>query len=203
MTLDREKIKKLLRGESAGNIATLICAAAAVYFAAAYSAGAALQIAALKTAALISGPAVLIPGAAAAALCNLKYGGALEKIVKDYVRFVLLENAALLRPGSSSLTFFISVGDDCAEIRVNNYKEKIYFDFSAFKKLSAARKAHVSSEICGMLTTTFVRLTAERGATYKSVTCVPRADSKNGKPVVIVRDGKPDGRAYKYYLKNG
>lgn len=203
MSLEREKIKKLVRGETVGNIATAFCAAALIYFAACYSVGVSMQISALKTAALISGPALLLCGIAVAAFCNIKYGGELERTLKEYVRSVLLENAALLHPERDSLTFYVCVGENSAELKVNNFKEKVNFDFSAFKKLSAMRKSAVSAQICERLTVTFVKLAAERGAEYKSVFYVARTGAKDGKPVPVIENGKPEKRAYKIYLKNG
>lgn len=200
--IDAEKVKKLTRGELIGNIATIFCAVALVYFAIGFAVGWTYELYALKLSTLIVAPVLIVAAAGAAAYCNIKFGNATEKIINDYVRDVLIHNAALIHPERDSLTFFCRLNDDSAEIKVNSYKEKIVFDFSAFGKLSPMRKTTVASAITNRLCVTFCRLVIERGAKYLSVNYTARTEKKNSKVAYIIKNGEPDKKAAKIYYKN-
>lgn len=194
--LDNQKIRKLKRGELAGYAFAGVCAVSLAFLIAGLIAANVLGLAAFKLAVLIAAPVVTAISAAASAYCNLRYGGALEKEISAYARGVLVENAALLHPERDSLTFTVTTEDSSALIKVNGYKEKIVFDFSALGGLSALRRASLTSVITSQLSVAFCRL-AERGAVYKSVECI--AGGK--KPVKIIENGAPDKKIYREYLK--
>ena len=200
--LDGEKLNKLLRGERIGNIAVAICAVVLVYFAVGFCVGKFLDIYALKLSTLIVGPVLAAASAAVAAVCNVKYGGEIDNMINGYVRDVMIENAKLMHPERPSLTFYCRLFDDSAEISVNNFKEKILFDFSAFKKLSAMRKSTVASAITTRLCVTFLKLNLQRGAKYSQVSYTARADKQSPKTAYIIKDGEPDKKALKIYYKN-
>lgn len=200
--VNSEKIKKLNRGELIGAIATIFCGVALVYFIIGFSVAVALNLPALKLSTLIAAPVLTAAGAGVAAFCNIKYGGELDKLLKDYIREIFIENAAAMHPERDSLTFYILVEKNTAEITVNGYKEKIVFDFSPFGKLTAMRRSFVATAIVDKLSQTFVKLTVERGAKYKTVGYTATAGRKKGKQVYIIANGEPDKRALKNYLKN-
>lgn len=201
--LNKEQINKLRRGEICGNIATGFCGAVLVYFIICFTLAEVYSLFPLQLSTLIAAPVLMVAGIAVAAYCNLKFGNAIDKIIKDYVRDVFVENAALMHPERDSLTFYFSFDKTSATVRVNNYKEKIYFDFSAFGKLSAMRSANVSTAITDRLTVSFCRL-FERGVKFKDVsyTVVAGLRRKQGKIIYIIKNGGPDKRALKTYLKN-
>lgn len=201
MKLNAEEIKKLKRGEFYGTVATGLCGAVLVYFAVCFAISSVTENSALQLAVLISAPILLAAFAAAAAFFNLKYAKKLENIICDYVRDVFVENAALMHPEKQSLTFVCAVENDYAEVKVNAYKEKITFDFSAFGKLSATKKSTVGAAISNTLCVTFVRLLTERGASYSSVSYTYAIGKKRGKEIPVITGGTPDKRAYKTYLK--
>ena len=200
--IDGEKLNKLLRGERIGNIAVAICAVVLVYFTVGFTVGKFCDIYALKLSTIIIAPVLAVAAAAVAAFCNVKFGGEIEKLINSYVRDVMIENAKLMHPERSSLTFYCRLYDDSAEISVNNFKEKILFDFSAFKKLSAMRKSAVASAITTRLCVTFLKLYLQRGATYSQVSYTARADKQSPKAAYIIKDGEPDKKALKIYYKN-
>lgn len=200
--IDGEKLKKLLKGERIGNAAVIICAILLVYFIVGFCVGTYCDIYALKLSTLIAAPVLAVAAVAVAAYCNVKFGGEIDKTINGYVRDVMIENAKLMHPERDSLTFYCRLLNDGAEISVNNYKEKIIFDFSAFKKLSAMRKSTVAAAITTRLCVTFIKLALNRGASYSSVSYVARADKTNGKRAYIINDGKPDKKALKIYYKN-
>ena len=138
--------------------------------------------------------------AAVAAVCNLKYGRAIDKIIKNYVRDVFIENAALMHPERDSLTYYISNDGWEFSIKANNFKERIIFDFSAFGKLSAIRKSSVTTTIIERLEWSYCRL-YERGGTYKTVSYAVIKSGKQGKTFNIIENGTPDKKAYKDYKK--
>ena len=196
-------IKKLRRGEKCGVAATVFCGAVLIYFAVCFTVARVRALETLQLVTLITAPILLIAGAAAAAYCNLKFGGALDKAVKKYVLDVCLENAALMHPERNSLSFYITLEDCAASMQVNGYKEKIEFDFSDFGKLTLSGKVGVLTAIENRLTVTFCKL-YERGGTYTDVNFSERTGTrrKSGKVIPIISGGKPDKNAYKIYLKN-
>ncbi len=201
--LDEKQIKKLRAGEICGTVATAICALDAVYFIACFAVATAYGMQTLKTAAFISAPIILGVFVAVAAFCNLKYGRAADALVREYVIRTFVENASLMRPERSSISYFISLEGARVTVTVNGYKEKIVFDFSAFGRLSPMRKLSVLTEIENRLTATFCKLVLERGVNYKEVNFREIQNGKTAKsPVAIIADGVPDKKAVRNYLKN-
>lgn len=200
--LNGEQIKKLQRGELVGTIATALCGAALAYFIIGFSVAVAYNLYALKLSTVIAAPVLMAACAAVAAYCNLKFGKQLDAIIENYVKDVFIENAAAMHPERNSLTFYCIVRDTDAEIKVNDFKEKIVFDFSTFKKLSLSKKSQVASAITGRLSTTFCRLVTERGFSFDTVSYVARTQKKSGKEVFIIKNGAPDKKALKYYYKH-
>ncbi len=199
MELDGEKLKKLKRGEAAGYICAAVCAAAIIYFIVCFAVGEACGLYPLKLSARIAGPLAGIPAAAGAAYCNLKFGGEFDRALTECVRRTFIENAELMRPEKTSLGFTVKVSERSAEVKVNNFKEKTVFDFSPFGKLSAAKRSAAFSEIADVLSSTFLRLYG-RGIRFEEV--YYSADNKKGGRVnFIIKNGEPDKRAYKNYLK--
>lgn len=197
--LNTEEIKKLKKGELWGLIALsfagISCVAAIVFFA--------LAIARPDDGFRIYGSILCAPlsiFAAVAAVCNLKYGRAIDKIIKNYVRDVFIENAALMHPERDSLTYYISNDGWEFSIKANNFKERIIFDFSAFGKLSAIRKSSITTTIIERLEWSYCRL-YERGGTYKTVSYAVIKSGKQGKTFNILENGTPDKKAYKDYKK--
>ncbi len=197
--LNTEEIKKLKKGELWGLIALsfagISCVAAIVFFA--------LAIARPDDGFRIYGSILCAPlsiFAAVAAVCNLKYGRAIDKIIKNYVRDVFIENAALMHPERDSLTYYISNDGWEFSIKANNFKERIIFDFSAFGKLSAIRKSSITTTIIERLEWSYCRL-YERGGTYKTVSYAVIKSGKQGKTFNIIENGTPDKKAYKDYKK--
>lgn len=197
--LKEEKIKKLKRGEAIGYACAAVCALAIAYFIAGFTLGEAYGLYSLKLSTLICAPVLAAASAFGAAYCNLKFGGALESEVREYVKQTFIGNAALMHPEKTSLNFAISVSESGADVKVNNFKEKILFDFSSFGKLSAVRKSSVYNEIANVLTVTFCRL-YDRGVKLTEVS-YSSADKKNGRVNYIILDGTPDKKAYKTYTK--
>lgn len=200
--INTEEIKKLKTGELIGTIATVFCGIALAYFIIGFSVGTALNIPALRLSTLISAPLLMAAGAGVAAFCNIKFGGALDKLLKDYIRNVFIENAALMHPERDSLTFYMLAERSSAEIKVNNYKEKIVFDFSPFGALSPVRRSFIANAIVDKLSQTFVKLAVERGAKYKAVAYVAASGRKKGRQINIIVNGEPEKRALRNYLKN-
>lgn len=199
MELDGEKLKKIRRGEAAGYFCAAVCAAAIIYFIVCFAAGEAYGLYALKLSAIIAAPLAGIPAAAGAAYCNVKFGGGFDRVLSEYVRQTFIENAALMHPEKTSLGFVIKICGQSAEVKVNNFKEKIVFDFSPFGKLSAVKRAAVYSQIADVLASTFFRLYG-RGIKLEEV--YYSADNKKGGRVnFIIKNGEPDKKAYKNYLK--
>lgn len=196
------KLKKLTRGELVGNVATAFCGAVLVYFIICFSIGSAMEIKALTLSTLIVAPVLTAASAGVAAFCNLTYGAELERLVKERVLNIFVENAALMHPERDSLTFYINTDGAVTDVEVNNFKEKIIFDFSDFGRLTLARKASIASAIETRLCVTFIRLVRERGAKYSQVDYLPRTVKKEKRHTFIIKDGVPDKRAVKIYLKN-
>ncbi|MDE5721121.1 MAG: hypothetical protein K2I30_00055 [Clostridia bacterium] len=203
--INTEKLKKYKLGELSGNIALAFCGAVLLYFAVAFSIARVHSIKPLETAVLISAPILMLAGAAAAAYCNLKYGAAINSLIKKYVLETCVENAALLHPEKLNLTFNLSLEGNSVILQTEgaNRKERLVFDFSAFGRLGFSRKVACLNEIENRLIITFCRL-YDRGSKYNDVCFTERAETrrKSGKPVYIIKGGTPDRNAYKTYLKN-
>lgn len=199
-TLQSEEIKKLKHGELWGKIALVFCAAACVYFVIGFSVAQSAGNYALRLSTLITAPILLAAGVAAAAFCNLKYGRKIDAVIKAYARETFIANAALMHPERENLTFYISLDGNEAQVKTNNFKEKIVFDFSAFGKLTATMRAAVFAAITEVISNTFCRL-LERDGKYGSVSYALVKDGKTGKTVYVITDGAPDKRAYKNYSK--
>ncbi len=198
--LNAEKIKKLKRGEAVGTAATVVCGGVTAAFIVCFSIAQTQDIFTLRMISIILMPVLLVASVAVAAYCNLKFGRQLDGLIRNYVRDVLIENAALMHPDRNQLSFGVSVFETSAEIKVNNFKETIRFDFSAFGKLSVSRKSAVSEAIAKRLNATFCRL-YERGVNYNSVSYFLANGNKKSKVVYVIKDGQPEKRAYKMYLK--
>lgn len=196
--LDSQKIKKLERGEIIGTVASCFCGAVFIYFCVLFALSWARGDEFLSTLMWATAPALMVIGIVVAAFCNLKYTKDIERLTNKYVVQVFVENAALMHPEKDSLTFYLNTSDKSIEITVNAYKEKIVFDFSAFKKFSAMRKMTALKIVADRLAATFCRM-YERGATYKSV---EYRNTGKGKTVKIISDGMPDKNIMKNYLKN-
>ncbi|MDE6441843.1 MAG: hypothetical protein K2L12_03705 [Clostridia bacterium] len=196
-------IKNWKKGELCGTVATVFCGIVVAFFAAAFTSASVLNLETLRLVTLILSPVLLVIGIALSAFCNIKFGGANERAIKKYILDVCVENAALMHPERKSLSFYISIEGTDIIISVNDYKGKIIFDFSEFKKLSFARKAFILGEIESRLVVTFCRL-YERGAGYTDVGFAEREGTrrKTVKKIFIIKDGAPDKKAFKTYLKN-
>ncbi len=200
--LNQDKIKKLRRGERLGSAALWVCAAVLVYFIVCFTVAQTLGLSVLRLSTAIAAPILMAAAVCVAAYCNLKYGGELDRLIKAYIVDVFVENAAAMHPERNSLTFYMSLTDAKLEIKVNNYTEKIVFDFTAFGKLSPLRKLSVMSAVETRLCNTFCRL-AERGAQYSSVSYTERSGKKKTKkPVCVIENGVPDPHAMRNYLKS-
>lgn len=182
-----------------GYAATAACGVVLVYFIAAFAAAQILDLYVLRLVTLIASPVLAVIFISVSAYCNLKYGALMDRVISRYVQAVLVENAALLHPERDSLTFYIEVVGSCVHLRVNGYKEKIVFDFSAFGKLSFFKRAQVVTAVISRLSATFFRL-YERGTYYKKVDFSVATDGKPEKGNIIF-NGKPDEKAYRAYLK--
>ena len=197
--LNTEEIKKLKKGELWGLIATgaagiVLTAIGVLCIVAVVREDSTLRLCA-SILCLPTGIFSLI-----AAICNLKYGKALDRIIKNYVQEVFIENAELMHPERDNITYYISNEGNGFFVKTNNFKEVITFDFSAFGKLSLTRKAAISTAIIDRLGATFCRL-VERGNKYKTVSYCAVKDGNQGKTINIIEDGTPDKKIYKNYLK--
>lgn len=199
-SLNTDNIKKLKRGEIAGYAATAVCALALVYFIIAFTIAQVLDIPALRLVTLVVSPVIMVIGVGVSAFCNLKYNALSERVISRYVQAVMLENAQVMHPEREKLAFKIyTEGNECF-LSVNGYREAITFDFSAFGKISAFRRAQIISAIADRLSSTFFKL-HERGAKYSRVSYTVNTPSKTGKPVDIIAGGAPEPKSYKAYLK--
>ena len=200
VTLDEKKIAEIKRGELVGYLFLALACAGAVFFAVCYPVARVKDLPILLTLSHVLAPVLIAVGAVGGALCNVKYGGSADRLIRQYVLDICLENARVMHPERESLTFHIEL-DGCKFLmHANGYKENIVFDFSPFKRLSLSRRANIATEICNRLTITFCKL-YERGAKYKDVNYIFYHGSKN-KAVPIITDGKPDKKSFKIYLKN-
>lgn len=176
--LNAEEIKKLKKRELIGLIALIGCIVASVCFIVLFIIATVRGDNNLKIATLIWYPFAIAILSLIAAIYNLKFGKALERITKNYIQDVFVENATLMRPERDSLTYYISGDGERFYVKVNNFKEEIIFDFSAFGKISAVKRANIYSAIIDRLGATFCRL-YERGGKYKTVTyAVKKAKSR-------------------------
>lgn len=200
--LEKEKLNKLKKGELLGNIATAFCGAVLVFFIVCFSIAQAKSLETLRLVTVIISPILIALGAGLSAYCNIKFGGAIDRLINGYITDTMVENAALLHPERNSLSFFIELQSDKVYLKVNGYKECVIFDFSAFKKLSLSRKLSIVNAVENRLICTFCRL-YERGAEYSSVSFAERASSKrkSGKTFYIIENGSPDTKSFKTYLK--
>lgn len=199
---NNEKIKKLQRGELLGTLFTYLCGAVLVYSFTLIIISLAKDNVLLQTLALATGIPLMAICIAVAAFCNLKYGRALDREIKQYVVDVFVENAAAMHPEKRSLSFFVESDETSVAITVNGYKDRIIFDFSVFGKLRATRKLTVLTIIDQTLCSTFCRL-YERGIEFTSVDYREKSGTRrnSGKTVPVIVDGVPDKKIYKNYLK--
>ncbi len=198
MVLDENRIKGVKRGELIGTVFLAVAAAGLILFAVCYPLARARNLDALLYLSFALPPALIVAGAAGAALCNIKYGARAERIISDYVLAICLENPQAMHPERDSLTFRIYRNGCIFTMNANGYKDGLTFDFSAFKRLNAARSASITTTICNRLTVSFCRL-YERGARYADVGYVIEGKHKS---VAIISGGVPDKKAFKIYLKN-
>ena len=197
--MNTDEIKKLKKGELCGQIATGAAGVALIALGVLLIVAVVLDNADFRLYAALLGLPVGV-FTLIAAICNLKYGKALERIIKNYVQDVFIENAALMHPEKDSLTYYISNDKQRFFVKANNFKELITFDFSAFGRLSLSRKVETSNAIIERLGATFCRL-MERGGKYKTVSYCSIKDGKQSKTVNIIENGTPDKKAYRNYLK--
>ncbi len=201
VSLDEEKIKDIKRGERYGLLFIAAAVAGVIFFAVCYPIARAFDMRSLLTVSCAVAPVLIAAGSAGSAFCNLRYGGAADKTIRQYVIDTCLENPQAMHPERDSLTFYIAVDGCKFHMSANGYKEKLIFDFSAFKKLSPVRRGAIAEEIGNRIIISFCRL-YERGAKYKSVGFVIENGSKKSKAVPVITDGVPDKKSFKIYLKN-
>jgi len=199
--IDKVEAQRLKRGESVGVAATIVCGAVLAAFIVMFSVSIANELSSLRLITLIVCPPLIAAAAGLAALCNIKYGGALEKLIDGYVRDLLIENAPLLHPERKSLSFYFSIGESSASVKVNDYKEEILFDFSVFKKLSPMRKSYVCSSVQHRISNSFIKLVIQGSAEFTDV-AFSFYSGKKKKSVYIIRNGEPDKKALLEYYKN-
>lgn len=200
--LDPSKIKKLRRGELCGVAATVFCGIVLVYFITCFIITAYNDMPVLKTVMWCTAPPLSLLGIAAAAFCNFKYSAPLEGEINRYIAGALAENAKLLHPEKSSLTFAIEVLGGEANVYVNGDKEHISLDLSALAPMGAAKRAAVADGICEKLSHTFIKLYL-KGIKFKSVDCrIMRKGGKTGKPIPVIDGDGPDKKALKKYFKS-
>lgn len=196
-------IEKWKKGERCGTFATFFCVNVVAYFVGAFTSATLLNLEKLKLVTLIVCPILLVLGICVSAYCSIKFGGANEKAIKQYILDVCVENAPSMHPERKSLSFYVCLEESSVVITVNDYKDKIIFDFSEYGKLSFMRKAFILGEIETRLTVTFCRL-YERGGNYSDVCFAEREGTrrKSGRKIYIIQNGVPDEKAFKSYLKN-
>ncbi len=195
-----KKFKKLLVGERAGIALNAFCGTLLILSIILFSVGAATNNADLKIAALSVCPVTMALAIGSSAYCYFTFGRAKDRFLKEMVRDIFIENAASLRPDRSSLTYYVTIENNKAYIKTNDYKECVTFDFTPLGK-NAVSRPEITALITHTLTVTFCRL-YDRGAKYTDVNYRIVLKEKTKKPVTLIADGKPDKTAYKYYLKN-
>ena len=201
VNLDEKKIADIERGGILNILCLSLAAVGLVFFAVCYPVARVNDLSALLLLSYILSPVLVGLGAAGGALCSFKYGGAADKLIRQYVLDICLENPKALHPERDSLTFCIELEDKVFSIRANGYNEKLKFDFSAFKRLSPMRKTDIFNEICNRLIVSFCRL-YDRGAKYREVNYNVKYGRRKSKVIPIITDGTPDKKSYKIYLKN-
>ena len=201
VTLDEKKISAIKRGELMGLVCIAVAVAAVIFFAVSYPVARVKDLHTLLLLSYILSPTLIALGAAGAAYCNIKFGGAGDKLIRQYIVDVCLEKPQSMHPERDSLTFYIALEGSKFSMHANGYNENIIFDFSAFKRLWPARRAAIATEICNRLVSTFCRL-YERGAKYKDVNYTLQYGKKKSKVVPIITDGLPDKKSFKIYLKS-
>ena len=195
-------LKKLKLGELIGTIATIFCGAVLIFFVVGISVSLVNDMKDFQTITIVLSAVLMAIGITLSAVCNIKFGGAIDKSIKKYIIDVFVENAEALHPERNSLSFYIAVDGNEMQLTVNGYKEKIVFDFTPLGKLSLMRQAFIASEIEIRLCVTFIRLYL-RGAKYSEVGFAERSGAKKKSKIdFIIKDGEPDKKAYKFYLKN-
>ena len=201
VTLDEKKIADIKRGELLGFICLAVAVAGLIFFAVCYTVARVEDLSALLLLSYILSPILIALGASGAALCNIKYGNAADRLIRQYIIDICVENPKAMHPERDSLTFYIELEGCVFNMHANGYKESLVFDFSPFKKLYPMRRAAISTEICNRLTVSFCRL-YERGAKYDEVNYTMKSGRKKNKVVPIIANGVPDKKSYKVYLKN-
>ncbi len=202
MVLDPEKIKKLKRGELIGTVATVFCLAVFLYFVAGFSAAFALKNDVLKVVIASTAGGLCAVGIGVAAFSNFRYGAAMDRLIDEYILSTFVENAEKLHPERASITFSLDLKPDRMEITANNFKP-LTLDFSALGKLTPSRRSTIFSSVETRLTVSFIRLW-ERGGNYQSVSykIIGGNRRRKGKAVDIIKDGEPEKRALRLYVKN-
>ena len=195
-----KKFKKLLVGERAGIALNAFCGTLLILSVNLFSVDAATDNADLKIAALSVCPVTMALAIGAFVNGYFTFGKAKDRFLKEMVRDIFIENAATLRPDRSSLTYYVTIENNKAYIKTNDYKELVTFDFTPLGK-NAVSRPEIAALITHTLTVTFCRL-YDRGAKYTDVNYRIVLKEKTKKPVTLIADGKPDKTAYKYYLKN-
>ena len=201
VNLDEEKIRYIKRGQIFSLLCLAVALAGIIFFAVCYPVARTSDMKALLIASYAVSPALIVLGAAGGAVCYIKYTVYEEKMIRKYIIETCVENPQAMHPERDSLTFYISLDGCKFDMRANGYKDGLTFDFSAYKKLSFARKAAIATEIGNRLTVSFCRL-YERGAKYKDVNYKIESGSKKNKLVPIIAGGEPDKKSFKVYLKN-
>ena len=201
--LQPSEIKKLKRGELVGNIATGFCGVVLIYFIVGFAVAFAYGFDTFKIIVSATAGGLIAAGIGLAVYCSFRFGGALDKLIENYVLNVFVENAEKMHPERDSLTFYMDLENTELTIKVNNFKEKIVFDFSAFGKLSPMRRMNIFASTETRLICTFIRLW-DRGAKLKDVSYAINGGNRrrNGKTFPIIENGQPEKRSMKIYLRN-
>ena len=201
VTLDEKKIADIKRGELIGYLSLLIAIAGVIFFAVCYPVARVKDLSSLLLLSYILAPVLIALGSIGGALCNVKYGANGDKLIRQYILDICLENPQAMHPERDSLTFHIELEGCKFLMHANGYKENLVFDFSAFKRLWPMRRSSIATEICNRLIVSFCRL-YERGAKYREVNYILTYGRKKSKIVPIIADGVPDKKTFKIYLKN-
>lgn len=201
VTLDEKKIAKIKRSELIGHICLALALAGLIFFAVCYTVARVKDLSTLLLLSYILSPILIALGATGSAVCNIKYGGEADRLIKQYILDICLESPQALHPERDSLTFYIELEGCVFSVHANGYKEGLIFDFSAFKKLWSVRRAAIATEICNRLTVSFIRL-RERGAKFKDVNYTVKYGRKKSKTVPIIAQGIPDEKSYRVYYRH-
>lgn len=202
--LNKEEILRLRKGEKLGNAAVCLSAIVLVFFIVAFPLSSVYNLDALYLSSVIACPIVLVALCGVAAYCNIKCTGKIDKMIAEYVKAAFIENAKSLHPEKSSITFYINYSDKVMTLRANNFKDSVILDFSPIGKLSPMRKLTIFSAVETRLTVTYIKL-FEKTKSIESINYYENDANKHkhsGKPVYIIKDGIPDKRAYRIFMKN-